>query len=149
VQKKTWVCVSSNCFCNVYEQPSSLEQPCSIEGSGAAADAFYFGGAGGSYTNVPFFMAWPILPVGAGIHPELLRVPANQSCHQTARFYELPGAAMLGKNDASNGLQVVYYRDQKAGQKSITCGASSEKLPPVPFVHSSPSPTCPRRQRTL
>jgi hypothetical protein len=39
---------------------------------------------------------------------------------------------MLGKNDASNGLQVVYYRDQKAGQKSITCGASSEKLPPVP-----------------
>jgi len=79
-------------------------------------------------------MAWPILPVGAGIHPELLRVPANQSCHQTARFYELPGAAMLGKNDASNGLQVVYYRDQKAGRKSITCGASSEKLPPVPLV---------------
>src|SRR6266480_3369142 len=35
--------------------------------------------------------------------------------------------------------------DQKAGRKSITCGASSEKLPPGPLVHASTSPTCPHR----
>ena len=27
--KKASVCRSSNCFCNVYEQPLPLEQPCS------------------------------------------------------------------------------------------------------------------------
>ena len=36
--------------------------------------------------------------------------------------------------------------DQKAGRKSITCGASSERLPPVPLVHASPGPRCPRRR---
>src|SRR5436190_16210302 len=29
--------------------------------------------------------------------------------------------------------------DQKAGRKSIACGASSEKLPPVPLGHSLPT----------
>jgi hypothetical protein len=50
----------------------------------------------------------------AGIEPEFVKeVPTNQSCHQTARLYELSGATMVRKNDASNGLRSFTNRDQK------------------------------------